>query len=141
MVKLSVKFAGLCSSGTFLVTAMPAFFQKIALFGLFNESSGTLQGVQIIETLIFSLMGSIMAGAIGYVIGDILSHPDAKPTHTTKEKPNGTPPEEESSIFTETGNETFLDDLASAPSTSTPKEVETTTAADISEIKSPEALP
>ena len=105
-MKLAVKSAWMCASGVFLVTAMPPFLEKIAPFG-YTVTPGTLQGMAIIELMIFSLMGSLMAGAIGYIIGDILANPQGK-EGISNHTPASTQP---LSTLTETGNETLLADL------------------------------
>lgn len=112
-MKLAVKSAWMCASAVFLITAMPAFFEQIAPLGVVSTVPvGNFQGMTLIETTIFSLMGSLMAGAIGYIIGDILANPQGPPPGTDNKK-NASNQSEDLSTFAEAGNETFLDDLSS----------------------------
>lgn len=74
-MKLPLKVAGLCWSLTFLVTAMPGFYQQIKPTDFTSISADTFSGMNILEKLALSLAGSMMAGTIGYIIGDILSKP------------------------------------------------------------------
>lgn len=74
-MKLPMKVAGLCWSVTFLVTAVPGFYQQTRPMDFASISTETFSGMAIVETLSISLIGSIAAAMIGYMIGDILSSP------------------------------------------------------------------
>lgn len=104
-MKLAVKSAGLCASSAFLITALPAFFEQVAPIGLSRVPLGTLQGINIIELIVFSLGGSVIAGAIGYIIGDILANPQGAKEVKRSSR------EKTSPALAETGDETFLSDL------------------------------
>jgi hypothetical protein len=75
-MKLSVKLAGLFASATFLITGMPALFQRVSPTDL--AASETLSGIDMLETLLMSMGGTFVAGFIGYQIGNIMLHPKAK---------------------------------------------------------------
>lgn len=76
-MKLSVRIAGVCASGFFMLTALPGFYHQIGGGGL-SPSSAPISGVSLMETLLLSLAGSVIAGVIGYKIGEILSHPKGR---------------------------------------------------------------
>lgn len=78
-MKLPMKVAGICWSLTFLVTAIPGFYQQTRPTDFAAMSSQSFSGMAIFETLLVSLIGSLAAGMIGYIIGDILSNPQGKP--------------------------------------------------------------
>lgn len=84
-MKLPVKAAGLCGSMTFLITAMPGFYQQIRPTDFSLMATHSFSGMAVIETLILSLLGSIVAGAIGYKIGEILAKPQGIPKSQKKE--------------------------------------------------------
>ena len=115
-MKLAAKSAWMCASGAFLVTALPAFFREIAPVGLYAVPVDTLQGMAIVETIIFSLIGALMAGGIGYIIGDILGNPQAPAEAISADADAENAP----SSLEEAGNETFLSDLE--PVSATPLE-------------------
>lgn len=75
-MKLSVKLAGLFASATFLITGMPALFQRVSPTDL--AATETLSGIDMLETLLMSMGGTLVAGFIGYQIGNIMLHPKAK---------------------------------------------------------------
>lgn len=91
-MKLSVRLAGLCGSGAFLLSALPGFYQQAKPTDIAQMATDVIPGVNIIETLLLSLGGAIVAGFIGYLIGDILSnpkgHPKKKKTPPGKDKPH-----------------------------------------------------
>jgi hypothetical protein len=78
-MKLPMKVAGICWSLTFLVTAIPGFYQQTRPTDFTTMSSQSFSGMAIFETLLVSMIGSLAAGMIGYIIGDILSNPQGKP--------------------------------------------------------------
>lgn len=84
-MKLPVKAAGLCGSMTFLITAMPGFYQQIRPTDFSAMATNSFSGMAVIETLIMSLLGSIIAGSIGYKIGEILAKPQGAPKSQKKE--------------------------------------------------------
>ncbi|HEY9745485.1 MAG TPA: hypothetical protein V6C99_04640 [Oculatellaceae cyanobacterium] len=116
-MKLTVKTAGLCASGAFLITALPPFFTKITSMSIAAQPLDAPQSLDIIETIIFSLIGAFVAGVIGYLIGDILAHPQGKTAVHHSQKP-----ETNTSTLTDLGNETFLADLEPLPLTSDTEE-------------------
>lgn len=81
-MKLNTKVGGICASLTFLITAIPGFYQQARPTDLNFISSGSFSGMAVVETLAISLLGALAAGMIGYIIGDILSNPKktAKPS-------------------------------------------------------------
>jgi hypothetical protein len=105
-MKLAVKSAGLCASSAFIITALPAFFQQVAPLTQSIAPPGTLQGMTLIETILFSLAGALVAGSIGYIIGDILANPQGN-----KQSTSGNDSDKYSQGLSETGNETFFSDL------------------------------
>src|ERR1044072_4571855 len=112
-MKLSVKLAGLFGSGVFIITALPGFYQHVKPASMQSMVNDVIQGMDILETLGISLGGAILAGAIGYLIGDILSKPQGKPQHgTPKSASERGRPKSSPAV---TGEETFLDDLAPPP--------------------------
>jgi hypothetical protein len=119
-MKLAVKSAGLCASSAFLVTALPAFFEQVAPIGLSKVPLNTLQGMDVFEMIAFSLGGAAIAGAIGYIIGDILANPQGSKEIKRPSGKNSSP------ILAETGDETFLKDLEPVSSASLPETAETT---------------
>lgn len=78
-MKLPMKVAGMCWSLTFLVTAVPGFYQQTRPMDFATASAESFSGLAVLETLSVSLIGSFAAGMIGYMIGNILSHPQGKP--------------------------------------------------------------
>lgn len=78
-MKLSVRMAGICGSGAFILAALPGFYQQAKPVDISQMATGVLPGMNIIETLLISLGGSIVAGFIGYLIGDILANPKGPP--------------------------------------------------------------
>lgn len=81
-MKLNTKVAGICASLTFLITAIPGFYQQARPTDFNFISVDSFSGMAVVETLVISLLGSLAAGMIGYLIGDILSHPQ-KPHKAT----------------------------------------------------------
>lgn len=76
-MKLPMKVAGLCWSVTFLVTAVPGFYNQTRPMDFNTISTETFSGMAVVETLAVSLIGSFAAAIIGFMIGDILSNPQA----------------------------------------------------------------
>lgn len=74
-MKLPMKVAGLCWSVTFLVTAVPGFYNQTRPMDFNTISAESFSGMAIVETLAVSLIGSFAAAIIGFMIGDILSNP------------------------------------------------------------------
>lgn len=74
-MKLSFRLAGLCASGTFILTALPGFYQQVKPTDITSMATEAIPGMTILETLTISLGGALLAAFIGYVIGDILSNP------------------------------------------------------------------
>lgn len=112
-MKLAVKWAGLCASGTFVLCAIPGFYQQIKPVSPEELLAGVAQGMDVLEVLGVSLGGALLVGLIGYVIGDILSKPQGKPKRLESRASSAPSKVKEPSV---TGDETFLDDLdAPAP--------------------------
>jgi hypothetical protein len=74
-MKLSIQIAGLCASGAFLCTALPGFYQQTKPVSIANMAQEAVPGMTILENVALSLAGALLAGFLGYVIGDILSNP------------------------------------------------------------------
>lgn len=77
-MKLSIRLAGLCASGTFILTALPGFYQQVKPTNIASMATEAIPGMTILETLAISLGGALLASFLGYVIGDILSNPKGK---------------------------------------------------------------
>ena len=107
-MKLSMKLAGLFASGSFIVTGMPGLFQRLSLTDL--SASETLSGIDLLETLLLSLAGTVVAGFIGFQVGNILLHPKAKKnTRSPKQgKETTSLAKEEDLLTTEPLSEAFL---------------------------------
>ncbi len=91
-MKLPMKVAGMCWSITFLVTAIPGFYQQTRPANFGSISTETFSGMTVLETLALSVVGSFAAGMFGYMIGDILSRPanhpkNKKTTEVSKPEP------------------------------------------------------
>lgn len=118
-MKLSVKLAGLFGSGVFIITAIPGFFQHIRPTSLSGMANEAVQGMAIMETLFFALLGTGIAAVIGYIIGDILSKPMGNPAprhQNTRHLQAGSSQTAHSADGPAlTGEETFLDDLDQMP--------------------------
>jgi hypothetical protein len=109
-MKLSIKLAGLFGSGVFVLTAVPGFFQQVKPSDINAMMSDAPQGMNILESLGFSLLGAVVAGVIGYIMGDILSSPRGNAGSRKRPglKSSGSKNKPGRLV---TGNETFLDDL------------------------------
>jgi len=79
-MNLSVRLAGLFATTVFLLTAMPGFFKQIQPYDIGQMANETISGVSLLETLMLSVGGAVAAGIIGYIMGDILTHPDIRKT-------------------------------------------------------------
>lgn len=90
-MKLPLKVAGLCWSVTFLVTALPGFYQRTRPTDFASISTESFSGMEIVETLSISLIGSLAAAMIGYMIGDILARPQGMGKGVKKGKAQSTP--------------------------------------------------
>ncbi len=113
-MKLAVKFAGLLGSGVFLLTALPGFYQNVKPVSMDAMIYESVPGISILESLGMSLAGAVVAGIIGYMIGDILSKPKGKPKRSRSAKSSsrsgGGQVKPSAPV---TGNEVFLDDVGS----------------------------
>lgn len=90
-MKLSVRLAGLCGSGAFILSALPGFYQQAKPTDFEQMATVVLPGMSIIETMLISLGGSVVAGFIGYLIGDILSNPKGNPKKKKQAKATARP--------------------------------------------------
>jgi hypothetical protein len=118
-MKLPVQLAGLFASGAFIVTALPSFFQQVLPSQLSMSTSSNMElisGVSLAETLLFSLGGTVVAGIIGFMIGNILSKPSGKPKKA-KSQPLGKKSAKFAKNVPVTGDETFLRDVETGTST------------------------
>jgi hypothetical protein len=107
-MKLSIRIAGICASGTFILTALPGFYQHTKPTSIMHMANETLAGMTILETLMISMGGAFAAAFIGYVMGDILSNPKGGPKKKKKSSVAAGPPVRQLS--------TALDDaMAAAP--------------------------
>jgi hypothetical protein len=75
-MKLNVRVAGICASGAFIVTALPSFFTQWKQDT--QPSNDAFSGYDLVETLMFCILGAILAAMIGFVIGNVLSRPAGK---------------------------------------------------------------
>lgn len=117
-MKLPLKLAGLFGSGVFILTAIPGFYQQVKPASLNAMMTDAIQGMAILEKLGISLLGALVAGVLGFVIGDIFSKPRGK---VKKPKPKPAKSNIPSRFLEEpksapvTGEETFLQDMDAAP--------------------------
>ncbi|HEY9686310.1 MAG TPA: hypothetical protein V6C52_04975 [Coleofasciculaceae cyanobacterium] len=111
-MKLSIKLAGLFGSGVFICTALPGFYQQIKPASVESMIYDMVPGMEILETLGVSLLGALVAGGIGYKIGDILSNPAG---NYQKQRGRAQKQPKQHELRPVTGEETYLDDLESAP--------------------------
>ncbi|WP_303672739.1 hypothetical protein [Vampirovibrio chlorellavorus] len=74
-MKLNSKVGGICASLTFLITAIPGFYQQARPTDLNFIAANSFSGMAVVETLAISLLGAMAAWMIGYTIGEILSNP------------------------------------------------------------------
>jgi hypothetical protein len=108
-MKLSLRLAGLCASATFILAGFPGLFQRLS--PLNPDALDTLSGMDLLEPLLFSVAGMVLAGLIGFQIGNILSHPAGHrmkkpPSRPSRKvvhlgKPEDTPATEEASEASE----------------------------------------
>jgi hypothetical protein len=77
-MNLAMRLAGLFATFVFLLTAMPGFFKQIQPQDMAQMANDTFSGVSLLETLMLSVGGAVAAGVIGYIMGDILTHPDTR---------------------------------------------------------------
>jgi hypothetical protein len=110
-MKLSIKLAGLCGSGVFILTALPGFYQQIKPASVDAMIFEMVPGMEILEILGISLLGALVAGGIGYKIGEILSNPAG---NTRKHRGRALKPQKQHELRPVTGEETYLDDLEGA---------------------------
>lgn len=75
---LSKRLAGIFATAVFIVTALPGFFRQVQPHDLTQMATDTFSGVSLMETLLVSVGGAVAAAIIGYMIGDILTHPAPK---------------------------------------------------------------
>ena len=85
-MKLSIRIAGICASGTFLVTGLPGFYQHTKPTNIAQMATEAVPGMTILETMLISLGGALAAAFIGYIIGDILEQPKGKKQKKEKAK-------------------------------------------------------
>jgi Mn2+/Fe2+ NRAMP family transporter len=120
-MNLSMRIAGLCASGAFIVTALPAFFQQWSPNSPMLDS---FTGMSLLESLLISLIGAVIAGIIGFQIGKILSKPAGKKkkkklkTTTSSQESNTPPPNATASSISQTEAEAL-----SMPSGSKPEDI------------------
>jgi|GEM_PF-4326281 len=74
-MNLSIRLAGLFATAVFIVTALPGFFKQVQPHHLTQMATDTISGVSLMETLLISVGGAVAAALIGYMIGEILTHP------------------------------------------------------------------
>lgn len=77
-MKLSLRLAGLCASATFILAGFPGLFQRLS--PLNPDALDSPSGMDLLEPLLFSVAGMVLAGLIGFQIGNILSHPTGQRT-------------------------------------------------------------
>jgi len=114
-MNLSMRLAGIFGTAVFLLTAMPGFYKQIEPHDFSQMATDTISGMSMLETLLISLGGGIGAGFVGYMIGDILSHPQGKRKKKApaKKPQNQTQPTEPVALMPEpSGLDIQLDDTA-----------------------------
>jgi hypothetical protein len=78
-MKLNMKMGGLCASGAFVLVTYTAFFQLIRSVNLVSSSilgsPPAFSPMKFLGIIGLGLLGALIAGSIGYEIGNILSHP------------------------------------------------------------------
>lgn len=89
-MKLPIQMAGLCASGAFIVTALPGFFQQVRPTSFATIGTEIISGANLLETLAFSLAGTVVAGLIGFQIGQIMATPQKTPPRKRKVPQNVT---------------------------------------------------
>jgi hypothetical protein len=117
-MNLAMRLAGLFGTAVFLLTAMPGFYRQIEPHDFSQMATDTISGMSMLETLLISLGGSVAAGFVGYMIGDILSHPQGKRKKKTppKNTQSQTQPAEPVALMPEvSGLDIQLDDSALSP--------------------------
>lgn len=77
-MNLSIRLAGLFATAVFIVTALPGFFKQVQPHDLTQMATDTISGVSLMETLLISVGGAVAAAIIGYMIGEILTHPEPR---------------------------------------------------------------
>jgi hypothetical protein len=77
-MNLAMRLAGLFATFVFLLTAMPGFFKQVQPHDIAQMANDTFSGISLMETLMLSVGGAVAAGVIGYIMGDILTHPDTR---------------------------------------------------------------
>ena len=87
-MRLTTKLSGLCASGAFMVVGVFAFLQQMDPLPVF----------------LYGLPAAIIAGALGYWMGNICAHPKGDSASSGKSKKKGT-----QSTRPITGNEVFLE--------------------------------
>lgn len=76
-MKLTIRVAGVCGSGTFLFLACTAYFSSL----------------DPMKVLSIAVPGAVVGCVLGYLIGQILSHPQGKsPTKKAVPKKSSTKP-------------------------------------------------
>lgn len=101
-MKLSVRMAGLCASATFILTALPGFYQQAKPTHLAQIATDILPGMNIIEKMLISLGGAVCTGVLGYVIGDILSNPKGQKKKRKPKTENPSPQVAVASVVAQT---------------------------------------
>ncbi len=128
-MKLNTKVGGICASLTFLITALPGFYQQARPTDFNFISSDSFSGMAVVETLAISLLGALAAGMIGYIIGDILSNPQKAAKPSASPLPSPAAPvvtQPDSSDLTENGPEIDEEsDLTESPDPGTAPAAET----------------
>jgi hypothetical protein len=109
-MKLSVRMACLFASSTFLMVALPGFYQKSGFDGLFKIQGAVFSWVDMMEMLLFSLFGALISAIIGYQIGEILTNPKGN-----RRKRNPPPSKKPKPVSTRLQGETASPEEASLP--------------------------
>jgi hypothetical protein len=83
-MKLSVKFAGLCGSGTFAMILYTAFFmnlQPIDALTWVTLGTPSVNAMKFLQIFLWALAGASVSGYLGHSLGAILSHPKGRKSH------------------------------------------------------------
>lgn len=135
-MKLSHKFAGILGCGAFILVSLTTYFGSLNPMSLIDSAMNpdTLDTVvdtsleKPLKVLTLAFPSALLAGFLGYFLGGVLRKPkgSAKQSQAKAEataavattdsaETSGTAPAVEGLVMT--GNETFLDDVSSAPGT------------------------
>ncbi|MEM0950632.1 MAG: hypothetical protein AAGI66_00635 [Cyanobacteria bacterium P01_H01_bin.74] len=82
-----IRTAGICGSVVFIITALPGFYRQSGLSNWDLMGSASFSGFELLISMGFSLLGALVAGVIGYFIGNIWNNPQGNKRRRRKTKP------------------------------------------------------